>query len=89
MVRLYVRHAVEDFDAWKQHYDDFDAERRSMGARDDGVYRRIDDGNDVTVWHDFADRDRAASFVGSERLRDVMADAGVVGKPEAWVVEEA
>src|SRR5262245_54379312 len=50
MVRLFIRHAVTDYKAWRKVYDDFDAERRSMGVVGDAVYRAVDDPNDVTVW---------------------------------------
>lgn len=89
MVRLYVRHEVDDYDAWRSVYDEFDTERRSMGVTGDAVYRGVDDGRQVTVWHDFASRDEADAFVGSDRLRDVMQRAGVVGRPDVWLVDEA
>ncbi len=50
----------------------------------DGVYQAFDDPNDVTVYHDFDGADAAKTFAGSSRLREVMADAGVVGTPEIW-----
>jgi hypothetical protein len=32
MVRLFVRHTVSDYQAWRKVYDEFDAERRPMGV---------------------------------------------------------
>ncbi len=89
MVRLYVRHQVTDYATWRQAYDEFDAERRSMGVTGDAVYRALDDGNDLTVWHDFATREAAEAFAGSDRLREVMHRAGVAGEPSIWFVSEA
>lgn len=89
MIRLNVRHTVADYDAWRRAYDDFDTERRSMGVRGAAVYRQLDDGNDLTVWHDFDDRRQADAFAASDRLREVMASAGVVGAPDIWMVQEA
>jgi hypothetical protein len=40
--------------------------------------------NDVTVYHDFADMDAAKKFAGSDRLKEIMKGAGVVGKPDIW-----
>jgi hypothetical protein len=84
MATMFVRHSVKDFAAWKAAYDAFDAERKSLGVTGDGVYRTVDDLNEVTVYHDFASLDEAKSFAGSGRLKEVMSDAGVVGVPDIW-----
>jgi hypothetical protein len=89
MVRLFVRHNVADYDAWRKVYDEFDAERRPMGVTDDAVFRSVDDPNDVTVWHDFEVADEARVFVSSDALRNAMQRAGVQSEPEIWFVNEA
>ncbi len=89
MVRVYIRHSVSDYDTWRAAYDDFDEERSGMGVRDHAVYRGVDDGNEVTVWHDFDSREAAESFTGADRLREVMQTAGVIGAPTIWFVNPA
>jgi hypothetical protein len=89
MVRLFVRHNVADYEAWRKVYDEFDEERRPMGVTDDAVFQSIDDPNDVTVWHDFAEADDARAFVSSEALRAGMQRAGVQGEPEIWFVTQS
>jgi hypothetical protein len=86
MVRLFVRHNVADYDAWRKVYDDFDAERRPLGVVDDAVYQSIDDPNDVTVWHDFDTAEAARAFASSEQLGNAMQRAGVQGEPQVWFV---
>ena len=89
MVRMYVRHSVEKYRAWRRAYDEFDDERRGMGVIGDGVYQALDDPNDITVHHDFTTRKRAESFAASKRLKEVMKGAGVKGKPKIWFVKES
>jgi hypothetical protein len=89
MVRLFVRHNVADYDAWRKVYDEFDNERRPMGVTDDAVFQSVDDPNDVTLWHDFAGADEARAFDSSEALRSAMQRAGVQGEPEIWFVTQA
>lgn len=89
MIRMFVRHKVTDFATWKQAYDDFDAERRTMGVIDDAVFQATDDANDVTAWHDFENMQAAIAFIDSERLREVMAEAGVAGEPAIWFTTPA
>ena len=36
MVRLFVRHQVADYPAWRRVYDDFDAERQTLGVTGQG-----------------------------------------------------
>ncbi len=86
MVRLFVRHTVADYEAWRRAYDDFDAVRRPMGVTDDAVFQAIDNPNEVTVWHDFTSAEAARAFASSEELKDVMQQAGVQGRPQVWFV---
>ena len=89
MVRLFVRHPVTDYAAWRKVYDDFEVQRRPMGVIGHSVYQAIDDPNDITVWHDFATREQAESFTSAEALRSAMQQAGVQGAPTIWLVREA
>ena len=86
MVRIFIRHTVADYRAWRAVYDEFDATRQSMGVIGAEVYQALDDPNDVTIWHDFRTRPQAEAFAGSTQLRDAMARAGVQGQPEVWFV---
>jgi hypothetical protein len=89
MVRLMVRHQVDDYPAWRAAYDEFDQERRPMGVTDDAVLQSIDDPNDVTVSHDFDTAEAARAFASSDELRGAMERAGVSGEPEVWFVSPA
>jgi hypothetical protein len=89
MARLFVRHTVADYAAWRKVYDAFDSQRRPMGVTAHAVYRSVDNPNDVTVWHDFATREQAEAFVASEALRSAMQNAGVQGNPTVWITKEA
>lgn len=86
MVRMFARHQVADYSAWRAVYDDFD--RASLGVRQHAVYQQVDDANDVTVWHDFDDLETAQAFVGSDELKAAMAKAGVVSAPNIWITSE-
>ena len=85
MVRMFVRHDVADYDAWKKGYDEFDETRRGMGVTGDAVFQAADDPTDVTVTHDFESEDAARAFVSSPELKGAMENAGVVGEPQVWL----
>lgn len=89
VVRMFIRHPVEDFESWKQIYDDFDDKRQEMGVIGDAVFQAVKNPKDVTVWHDFEDLDSARSFARSDRLQEAMEEAGVTGEPTVWFTEPA
>ena len=60
-----------------------------MGVSGDGVYRAVDNPNNVTAYHDFNSIEAAQSFASSQRLREVMEGAGVAGAPDIGFVEKA
>jgi hypothetical protein len=88
-VRLYVRHEVTSYTAWRKAYDSFDATRRKMGVIAQAVYQSLDDPNDVTITHDFASADKAKAFAGSAELKAAMQKAGVKGAPQIWFTTRA
>jgi len=49
MVRLFVRHKVNEYVVWRKAYDGFESARIKLGAKGHAVYRDIEDGNDVTA----------------------------------------
>jgi hypothetical protein len=86
MVRVFVRHDVNDYEAWRKLYDEFDSERGPMGVTGHAVFQSIDNPNDVTVWHDFDTAEVARAFISSDKLRNAMQKAGVKGEPQVWFV---
>jgi hypothetical protein len=85
MIRLFVRHKVHDYAAWRKGYDAFEPTRTVLGAQGHAVYRDVDDGNDVTAWHDFNNLEAAKAFANSAELKTAMKNAGVIGPPTVWL----
>ncbi|MFI4891514.1 MAG: cyclase [Steroidobacterales bacterium] len=86
---MYVHHEVTDYAIWRKAYDGFSATRRKMGVSAQAVYRSVDDPNDVTVTHDFANADKAKAFAASDELKAAMQKAGVKGVPQIWFTTRA
>jgi hypothetical protein len=82
---MFVRHKVHDYAAWRKGYDAFEPLRIKLGAQGHGVYRDVDDGNDVTAWHDFNSLEAAKDFASSNELKDAMKGAGIAGTPTIWL----
>jgi hypothetical protein len=84
-VRIFVRHEVTDYAAWRKGYDAFDTARRKLGVTGQAVYQSVDNPNDVTVTHDFKTADKAKAFASSAELKAAMEKAGVKGTPQIWI----
>jgi hypothetical protein len=67
----------------------FRADAHQTGSAGHAVYRDVDDGNEVTVWHDFSNLEAAKAFAGSAELKAAMKGAGVMGAPTVWMTRHA
>ena len=88
-VRMYIRHEVADYAAWRKAYNAFNATRRKLGVTGQAVYQSVDNANDVTVTHDFKTADKAKAFASSPDLKSAMEKAGVKGTPQIWFTTSA
>lgn len=79
-----VRHGVENFPEWKAAYDAHKPERQAAGVTENQLFQDIDNANMVTILFDVEDLDRANEFTSSDDLREIMREAGVIGKPEIY-----
>ena len=83
-VRMFVRHEVADYGAWRAAYNSFAPTQKKMGVISKAVYQSTDDQNDVTVIHDFHSLEKAKAFAASPELKSAMGKAGVKGAPQIW-----
>ena len=83
-VRVFVRHEVNDYSAWRKEYDAFQVEGKTMGVIGGAVYQSLDNPKDVTVTQDFKSVEEAKAFVSSAKLKAAMEMAGVKGPPPLW-----
>lgn len=82
-----IRHSVEDFTKWKAAYDDHKPERQAAGVTENHLFQDADDSNKVTILFDAEDLERAKEFASSDELREIMQEAGVIGKPEIYFLK--
>jgi hypothetical protein len=89
VIRMFVRHHVNDYNTWREVYDEFEPVQKENGVVAEAVYQSIDDPNDVTVSHDFTTADEARAFVANPLLQETMQRAGVAGAPTIWFTTES
>jgi hypothetical protein len=81
-----VRHKVRDFTEWKRGYDGHAGKRREAGLTERYVLRGAQDANEVVVLFEAQDLARAQAFAESADLRETMQKAGVVDRPDVYLL---
>lgn len=79
MTRLFVRHTVKDYAAWRTAFDAHRPARAAGGLRDARIFHSVDTPDEVLVILQADDPERARSFGNDPAVRAAMAAAGVVG----------
>jgi hypothetical protein len=78
---LTIVHTCKDFAAWKSAYDADAPHRAAAGLTELSLGREMNDPNVIGLIFGVTDRVKAKAFLESDRLRQVMAQAGIVGAP--------
>jgi hypothetical protein len=89
MPYVVVAHKVEDFDRWRPYFNADRANQRAAGLTVRHVLRGADDPQEVVVIFEAEDLGRARELAGSEELRKILQEAGVLGRPEMHFLEAA
>lgn len=88
MPTLFVRHRVDDFDTWRQVYDEVEDLREEFGVLQEAVYQEVGRPDHVLVVHEFDRAEQARRFMVSEKLKQAMDRAGVTEAPQFELCEE-
>ncbi|WP_306262358.1 hypothetical protein [Pararhizobium sp. IMCC21322] len=78
---MVVTHEVEDFDRWKEVFDQALSTRRSVGEMASYIMHNPVDQNMITVWFEWDTMERARAWVADPALANGMIAAGVVSTP--------
>ncbi len=82
-----VTHAVKDYDKWKKGFDEDEMNRSASGLTLRALARGIDNPNNVFIFLNVSDLQKAKDFGASPKLKDVMQKLGVMGKPDIIYVD--
>jgi quinol monooxygenase YgiN len=89
MAYMFVRHNVQDYEAWKSVFDSVRDLRKRSGEKSYQILRQDSDSNNLIVVNEWDHLDSARRFAASPELKAAMERAGVAGKPEILFLEEA
>ncbi|WP_276131655.1 hypothetical protein [Polluticoccus soli] len=87
MATVIVNHKVKDYATWKQVFDADEERRQAAGLKLMAVGQKSGEPNNVYIVFSMTDPSTLPSFMGSAELQEIMKKGGVMGMPEAVVVE--
>jgi heme-degrading monooxygenase HmoA len=88
MIYLLIQHQVKDYSKWKPLFDQNAPFRKTSGSQGGRVFRSTDDPNKITALFTWDNLENARKFSESDNLHKVMEQAGVIGKPSVYFLEE-
>ena len=89
MAHLLVHHKVEDYIKWKLAFDEHSSMRSQNGSKGGKVFQSTNNPNELFVLLEWDSLANAQKFAQSDSIKEAMKDAGVVGMPTIYFVEEA
>jgi hypothetical protein len=88
MAHILVHHKIEEYNKWKSAFDDHASIRAEHGSLGGKVFRNADNPNDIFILLEINSIENGKKFASSDSTREAMKNAGVVGMPEIYFVEE-
>ena len=82
MPTAFIRHRVQDYERWRQVYEEFTRANPSGVPVDPAVYRSIEDANELLVIHRFGSSAEVEPWLDDQGRRQAMMAAGVLGTPQ-------
>jgi heme-degrading monooxygenase HmoA len=88
MPYLMIHHKVENFNKWKPKFDEHGEKRRAAGSKKYQIFHSADDANNLVLLFEWDSLDNAHAFAESEDLKQKMKEAGVIGEPDIYFLNE-
>jgi heme-degrading monooxygenase HmoA len=89
MTHIIIKHKVNDYETWKEVFDNFADVRKSSGEKSYRILQPTDNPNDLTLLFEWDTPKNAETFLESRELKDAMQRGGVTGEPTIQFMNEA
>lgn len=88
MPYLLIHHKVENFNKWKPKFDEHGEKRRAAGSKNYQIFHSADDANNLVLLFEWDNMENARAFAESDDLKQKMKEAGVIGEPDIYFLNE-
>jgi quinol monooxygenase YgiN len=79
---------VEDYAKWRGVFESNVSMRKEAGSKGGYVFQSNDNPNEIVIFLQWEDLDKARAFTSSDALRDAMQKAGIAGPPTIVFLDE-
>ena len=89
MTTIFMKHTVEDYDTWKQVFDDHADTREEYGSHEDyRLFHEAGTPNEVVMIGEWESVETFQRFMEESDVQEKMGGAGVISEPEVYILEE-
>lgn len=88
MAWVLVRHKVEEYERWRRVFDGPGSALKGSGCKGGYVFHTEGDPNDIWVLTEFESSEAFRQFAAGHDVEKSKRDAGVIGEPEGFFLEE-
>jgi hypothetical protein len=88
MTTVIVTHEVKNYSDWKKVYDEDEVNRRKAGFKITGLYRSVDNPNNITIVGEAPSAEAVNQFMSNPELKAAMEKGGVLGMPDVKVLSK-
>ena len=67
---------IEDYDKWKPIFDERKSLRKEAGSKEGTLYRNSENSNELVIFFDWEDMEKAEKFFKSESLKKALNKGG-------------
>lgn len=86
-MKFLITHKINDFKHWIKFYDADEPRRAAGGIKTVGIFKNVNDDNDLHIIMDTPNPEIIKEMLHSEDLKKIMQEAGVISKPEVSMLE--
>ena len=88
MKTVIITHEVKNYSDWRKVYDADEVNRKKAGINLTGVYQSVNNPNLITLVGESPSVEAFTNFMANPKLKEAMAQGGVVGFPDAKVLNK-
>jgi len=88
MVTVILSHEVANVAEWRVGFDGHEPVRQQAGVKTLGVYQSVDNPNQISIITEFPSAAAVAGFFSDPNMKAQFAKAGVIGVPEAKILNK-
>ena len=89
MTTVIITHEVKNYSNWRKVYDADEVNRTKAGIKLTGVYRSVNNPNLITMVGEAPSVEVFTNFMANPKLKEAMEQGGVIGFPEAKILNKA